>query len=596
MGIFRQFPYTNFHEMNMDELIKLVRELADDWVAYQVKWEDLYNDTKEAVETAQQLVEDLTSYVQDYFNDLDVYPFVAQKVDSLVADGTMYQIVLEKCSPVVTQWLADHVTVPSGVVIDTSLSITGACADAKAAGDGIKNNLYQLIDHNYYDIIKDRTESDRTYQGIQYQWQTNHDLEVTGTASDLSFCNLIYSPASLPEYWLRLKGQTVTAYHSGPKSRLNLIFYENEVNIGTQVIIGYKQFTIPANCDGIVVRITVSQGTSCNETCHFWVCSDQPYHAIVDLLNPIVYLDSLSTVHDIHDLNDVPLNSVGVDTGSSANAPDAGAAYVFTFGRYTAAQLWIKFSTGDMWYRGKTGGDQGVWNNWMLVNASSTAGGYNPFAHILTMGNSILNGAVYQNGAFHHLSQYGNAPYSVIANSMNVERVNVTNELHSSTGIVYDAGEGNFIENIMQHDLSNIDVVVTHMWTGDMNTPLGNQSSAAGMNTLIGAIKYLYNWIKSQNLNTQLVLIGVPPCSYTISGSNVFTGVYSNGSSIHDVDVAMHTLANNLHFTYVDWEDLNLSYSYQQLTDGNNVHANNEDTYRVMGAYIAGRITAEVSF
>ena len=42
MGIFRQFPYSDFHEMNMDEIIKIVKELAEEWAAYQEKYQNLY--------------------------------------------------------------------------------------------------------------------------------------------------------------------------------------------------------------------------------------------------------------------------------------------------------------------------------------------------------------------------------------------------------------------------------------------------------------------------------------------------------------------------------------------------------------------------
>lgn len=593
MGIFRQFPYTNFHEMNMDEMIKIVRQLADDWAEYQLKWEQLYDDTTDQVDRLTDLVDSLTQYVHDYFENLDVYPYVSDKVDALVRNGTMNDIVLEKLSPVVTSWLADHVTVPSGVVIDSSLSIAGACADAKAAGDGIKDNLEQMIDHNYYDLIKARTEADRSYNGIQYTWQADHTVFINGTALDFSFCNMIYSPNALPANWNRILGKTVTAYYGGEHSRLNILWYANGSQIRSDVIINYKQLTVPANADGVVVRLTVQSGNSCSEYANFWVCSDDPYNLIEAIMKPVKYIDSLALA-GITDLNDVPFQTVGVDTGSTANAPDTGSAYVFTFGRVTAVQLWIRFGTGDAWFR--TMNINHVWTAWILMNNGSAGGGANPFATMLSMGNSILNGSVWINGAYDHLSQYGNAPYSIIANAMNVDRLNVTNEMHSSTGIVYDAGEGNFIENIMLHDISNIDVVVTHMWTGDMQTPLGDQASAAGMSTLIGAVKYLHNWIKSQNGNTQLVLIGVPPCSYTISGNNVFSGIWSNGSSIAQVDAAMKTLANTLHFTYVDWEDLNLSYYYQNYTDGNNVHANNENTYRIMGSYVAGRIARNITF
>ena len=34
MGVFNQFPYTNFHEVNLDWLIAKVKELLDDWNEY----------------------------------------------------------------------------------------------------------------------------------------------------------------------------------------------------------------------------------------------------------------------------------------------------------------------------------------------------------------------------------------------------------------------------------------------------------------------------------------------------------------------------------------------------------------------------------
>ena len=48
MGIFRQFPYSNFHDMNMDQIIKIVREMLDEWVEYKAKLDTLYSDITKA--------------------------------------------------------------------------------------------------------------------------------------------------------------------------------------------------------------------------------------------------------------------------------------------------------------------------------------------------------------------------------------------------------------------------------------------------------------------------------------------------------------------------------------------------------------------
>ena len=38
MGIFRQFPYSNFHDLNLDWIINKIKELAADWDESSEKW------------------------------------------------------------------------------------------------------------------------------------------------------------------------------------------------------------------------------------------------------------------------------------------------------------------------------------------------------------------------------------------------------------------------------------------------------------------------------------------------------------------------------------------------------------------------------
>ena len=127
MGIFQQFPYSNFHEYNLDELIKTVKQLVDDWAAYQLKWNNLYNDTEQALT-------DFKAYVQNYWETLDLTAEVATVLNNMLQAGDLDALIVSKLSPVVTSWLADNITQPVGVVIDNSLSVPGACADAWETG------------------------------------------------------------------------------------------------------------------------------------------------------------------------------------------------------------------------------------------------------------------------------------------------------------------------------------------------------------------------------------------------------------------------------------------------------------------------------
>lgn len=133
MGIFRQFPYSNFHDMNMDELIKIVKQLADDWQANTDRWDQLYADT-------QQALTDFQNYVNDYFDNLDLTEAVRANVNSIIWSQGFLDHITPALSSQTSAWLAAHITEPTGVVIDSSLTVAGAAADAKATGDRIGYN------------------------------------------------------------------------------------------------------------------------------------------------------------------------------------------------------------------------------------------------------------------------------------------------------------------------------------------------------------------------------------------------------------------------------------------------------------------------
>lgn len=286
--------------------------------------------------------------------------------------------------------------------------------------------------------------------------------------------------------------------------------------------------------------------------------------------------------------------------GEVDNLPVEAIGYLFTYGVDSSSkiQFYVTYSTGDVYFRHTTTpfSEKG-YTNWTKYSTSGD-GSFITDAKLFSVGNSILTGSVWTGGEFNHLSKYGNAPYSVIADSMHIPEGNVNHILLSSTGLLYDAGQGSFLAKIKNTDLEPYDVVLTHLWTQDMNSNynLGSVDSTSGDGTLAGGVVELVEYMKTSNSMCQLVLIGIPPVSTTIEGENVFKGAYPNGSTIEQCDAVMYELASKYHFTFVDWEDLNLSYYFRNFTDGSNVHANNEDTYRIMGAYLGGRVSSNINF
>lgn len=86
---YNKYPYTDFHELNLDWIIERVKKLTDDWLSVHVEWDDISN---EWILTREQFTE-LYNYVHDYFDNLDVQEEINNKIDEMVNDGTMDDIV-----------------------------------------------------------------------------------------------------------------------------------------------------------------------------------------------------------------------------------------------------------------------------------------------------------------------------------------------------------------------------------------------------------------------------------------------------------------------------------------------------------------------
>lgn len=158
MGIFRQFPYSNFHEMNMDELIKMVRELADDWVEYQSKWQNLYNDIDSAFTAFKNDFDDFiaecNTEFQNFIRGLDLDAIIRDVLDAMIADGSIATIINPVIINETRNWLESNITQPTSPVIDTSLSVRGAGADSAVTGGRLNclGTFYTLDTGRYYPI------------------------------------------------------------------------------------------------------------------------------------------------------------------------------------------------------------------------------------------------------------------------------------------------------------------------------------------------------------------------------------------------------------------------------------------------------------
>lgn len=127
-------PYTNFHDLNLDWILKTVKEVQShvDGVDAVVADAEEYKDQAEtAAQAAAQSVVDASNYA----NNAQSYANNAAESYNDTLD--LYNNLTDTIGGDVTDWLEDHITQETGYVIDDTLTVQGAAADAKAAGDRI---------------------------------------------------------------------------------------------------------------------------------------------------------------------------------------------------------------------------------------------------------------------------------------------------------------------------------------------------------------------------------------------------------------------------------------------------------------------------
>lgn len=84
--VWRLYPYTNFHELNLNWLTSEIKRLSTEWIEYNNNWADWRDDTDKKLE-------ELKKYVDDYFSNLDITTEITNIFNELVDSGFFDELV-----------------------------------------------------------------------------------------------------------------------------------------------------------------------------------------------------------------------------------------------------------------------------------------------------------------------------------------------------------------------------------------------------------------------------------------------------------------------------------------------------------------------
>lgn len=101
----------------------------------------------------------LQTYVNDYFDNLDVQEEINNKLDAMAESGELSDLLEPFIPALVTSWLNEHIT-PTSPIVDNSLSISGAAADAKVTGDELAKTVMASEKYIEHSNLQGYTDAD----------------------------------------------------------------------------------------------------------------------------------------------------------------------------------------------------------------------------------------------------------------------------------------------------------------------------------------------------------------------------------------------------------------------------------------------------
>lgn len=180
MPFFDYYPYTNFHNVNLDWILQAVKAWGQLVEQNNIAFQNLQEANENFKTFVTNNINEFESYVTGYLENLDVQEEINNKLDAMFESGVLGEYLQPYVSPTVTTWLAQNITVPEGVIIDNSLTIDGACADAKAVGDKLKEcikSINTIVSPNNYSTILP-TLNDTSLAGKCYTFISTRNMAV----------------------------------------------------------------------------------------------------------------------------------------------------------------------------------------------------------------------------------------------------------------------------------------------------------------------------------------------------------------------------------------------------------------------------------
>lgn len=247
---FQNWPYSDLGNINLTWILERVKEA----------WTAAHN--------AEEVAENLKTFVNEYFDNLDVQQEINNKIDRMVIDGSFESVLLNFVPAIIDAWLAENIDNPASPPLDATLTLVNAAAQSKATGDRLAAIRDALIPHSTYDVIADLwAAANGTHNNATFTWNGKVcTVSSPGVTSGPAVNNIITPFQTLPETLIPGRSYPFTYETTNPNIQLGFVFYDNQSNPEYVYRTSSGNVTIPANAVAWSLRLLCASGVNPNGT------------------------------------------------------------------------------------------------------------------------------------------------------------------------------------------------------------------------------------------------------------------------------------------------------------------------------------------
>lgn len=130
-------------------------------------------------------------------------------------------------------------------------------AQARKNVDCVGNDT--LYKYNFYDAVALGDGESGTYKGVTYTRNADNSWTISGTATALSFRNIINSSSEIPRFII--PGRKYKFLFNGGTIPVRLFVYKNGTMFFAETYTQDFEYTFPTDMDGVIIRYQIENGT-----------------------------------------------------------------------------------------------------------------------------------------------------------------------------------------------------------------------------------------------------------------------------------------------------------------------------------------------